>query len=671
MDLLSPWFLAGGLAVGLPLWLHLMRRQNPVRLEFSSLMFFRTRTETTVRERRLQHLLLLAWRLALLLLLALAFARPVWKRPPTLVAGELPTLHIVAVDTSMSMQYGTRWQAALEAARGIVDSLGNADRAQIIANGPSVSVLTEATADVSALRSALAGLEPTDARNSYGDVIEAVRTLVGTETAAVEVHLVTDLQRSAMPARFQDLVLPGSAELTIHDVAGTESANWAIDSINGSARLYGEARPKLEVTVANFGREAAERTVSLWIDGRPAGSERRTVPAGGRATYGFGIADPPRGFSRAEFRLEPSDRLAADDVRRIGLDNSDPDRILFVTQAARQRDLMYFRSAVQASAALQYRLESASPGEAGRLDPGAYALVVLSDVSRLDGGFETRLRAWVEAGGAAFVALGPNSALERRAPLTGHALEQPLASERGGRPFQVAGEADRSHPVVSAVEGLRPVKFYLYARVRPEGSDTIPMRLGNGDPILIERPVGSGRVLVFASSLDNVWNDLPITPVFVPFVAEVTQSLTGAGAKRGRAMLGDVLELGARRGAAKAIQVISPSGEAVLSLSDSVIRETVPLDSLGFYEIRGGGRSELVAVNPDPRESSLARIEEDTLAVWQSTGRAASAAPETAAGPSTATPAWRAWRLVLILLLGTALLESALGNRHLDAARGG
>ena len=69
MELLAPWFLAGGLAVALPLWLHLMNRASPVRMPFSSLMFFRKRTETTVRERRLRYLLLLAARIALLLFL--------------------------------------------------------------------------------------------------------------------------------------------------------------------------------------------------------------------------------------------------------------------------------------------------------------------------------------------------------------------------------------------------------------------------------------------------------------------------------------------------------------------------------------------------------------------------------------------------------------------------
>ena len=670
MDLLSPWFLAGGLAVGLPLWLHLMRQRNPVRLPFSSLMFFRKRTETTIRERRLQYLLLLALRLALLLLLALAFAKPIWERPPAVIAGEVPKLHIVVVDTSLSMQHSGRWETALEEAEGIVDGLRDSDRAQIVANGPSVRVLTAATGDRFALRQALAGLGPTDARNSFGDAIEAVRTLVADEPAPVEVHLVSDLQDSAMPARFQDLVLPRSAELTVHDVSGGESANWAIDSVKGSSRVYGEERPRLEVTVASFAESDVPRTVSMWIDGLPAGSVQREVPAGGRATFAFEIGDPPRGFSRAEFRLEPSDDLAADDIRRVALDNTEPDPILFVSQDLRERDVLYYREAVESGASTRFSLASVSPANAARIDLDQYALVVLSDVPRLSDGFRTRLQGWVEAGGALFVALGPNSSLARRTALTGHQVEQPLASERGAAPFQVAGTVDASHWVASAAEGLRPAKFFLYVRVRPMEGDAVPLRLGNGDPLLVESEIGNGRAIIFASSLDNVWNDLPLTPVFVPFVTEAARSLTGAESERGASILGDVLELGSRRGAGATVQVFDPAGNPVLNLSDSVSREALALESIGFYEIRGGSHQELLAVNPDPRESDLRPIEEDTLALWRSTGGAAPQATATAGVPPPAAPPWRIWRLLLGLLVLAALLESVVGNRHLDAARG-
>src|SRR5437867_11326342 len=71
---LAPWFLAGLAAVGLPVWLHLLKQHKTTPLPFSSLMYFEKRTQSTLKHRRLKYLLLFALRVALLILLALAFA---------------------------------------------------------------------------------------------------------------------------------------------------------------------------------------------------------------------------------------------------------------------------------------------------------------------------------------------------------------------------------------------------------------------------------------------------------------------------------------------------------------------------------------------------------------------------------------------------------------------
>ena len=76
MGFLAPWFLAGLAAVGLPIWLHLLKQHKTTPLPFSSLMFFERRTQSSIKHRRLRYLLLFALRTALVALLALAFARP-------------------------------------------------------------------------------------------------------------------------------------------------------------------------------------------------------------------------------------------------------------------------------------------------------------------------------------------------------------------------------------------------------------------------------------------------------------------------------------------------------------------------------------------------------------------------------------------------------------------
>ena len=429
--MLAPWFLLGGLAIGLPLWLHLLQRNNPVRLPFSSLMFFEKRTQTTFLQRRFRYLLLLALRLALLILAALAFAKPVWDRPPSAVASDVPSLHLIVLDTSLSMQYGDRWDRAVAEAREILSGLGGSDRAQVLSTGPSVSVVTQPSRDQGELIAAIESLEPTRSRNSYGDVVEAVRSLTPQSETRVVAHLISDFQSTAMPGRFSELVLPTAAELDIRNVGGAEDSNWAIESVKGSLRLFGEVQPRLEVTVAGYSGRAERKTVSLTIAGKPAGSVSQEVPAMGRTSFLFEGFEAPPGFSRAEVTLTPADELPADDRRLIVLDNSEPEPILFVTNDRRRRDALYFRAALDASAAAHFQVRTSSPGEAARLKLNEYAFIVLSDVIP-SAGFEQDLRGFAEAGGAVLIAAGPEIAQRAAVPVTGQRVASGRVGDRPG-----------------------------------------------------------------------------------------------------------------------------------------------------------------------------------------------------------------------------------------------
>ena len=80
MGFLNPWFLAALAAIGLPIYIHLLRRHMVPPQPFSSLMFFERGTQSSTRHRRLRYLLLFSLRTALLLLLVLAFANPFIRR---------------------------------------------------------------------------------------------------------------------------------------------------------------------------------------------------------------------------------------------------------------------------------------------------------------------------------------------------------------------------------------------------------------------------------------------------------------------------------------------------------------------------------------------------------------------------------------------------------------
>src|SRR6476660_2378337 len=116
MGFLTPWFLAGTLAVGLPVWLHMLKKHKTTPQPFSSLMFFEKRTQTSIKHRRFRYLLLFAARALLIALIVLAFAHPYVDRKilPLKRSGEVTVL---AIDNSLSMRAGDRLAQAKQMAK--------------------------------------------------------------------------------------------------------------------------------------------------------------------------------------------------------------------------------------------------------------------------------------------------------------------------------------------------------------------------------------------------------------------------------------------------------------------------------------------------------------------------------------------------------------------------
>src|SRR5580658_9886241 len=119
MGFLNPWFLGALAAIGLPIYIHLLRRHIVPPQPFSSLMFFERGTQSSTRHRRLRYLLLFSLRTALLLLLILAFANPFIRRASTSTSDKLM---LIVVDNSFSMKAGSRFADAKQGALQLLAS---------------------------------------------------------------------------------------------------------------------------------------------------------------------------------------------------------------------------------------------------------------------------------------------------------------------------------------------------------------------------------------------------------------------------------------------------------------------------------------------------------------------------------------------------------------------
>jgi hypothetical protein len=181
----------------------------------------------------------------------------------------------------------------------------------------------------------------------------------------------------------------------------------------------------------------------------------------------------------------------------------------------------------------------------------------------------------------------------------------------------------------------------------------------------MEKQVGNGRVIVFASTFDNIANDFPVHAAFVPFIEQTARYLAHLDEGQANFQVGSYIDLRDAHEQGASVEVIDPKGERALSLEEAAKAQNIQLARAGFYEVRRPNkRDDLVAVNADRRESDLSVVPSDTLTLWENTGSARAGGGPAGGGDESSKPV-SLWWYVLLAALGLAIAESWLGNRHL------
>jgi hypothetical protein len=660
MGLAAPWFLAGLLAVALPVWLHLLRKHTSDPVPFSSLMFFEQRTQSSIRRRRLHYLLLFALRAALLALLALAFAGPFLKGRPAAADGR--RMLVLALDESFSMRQGDRMGRARREAEAALSRL-RGGQAQVIAFSSRTRLLAGPTNDLGALRAAIASVEPGDGQGSLAEFCRAVRSLASSSRQPLEVHLFSDFQRASLPQSFTDLELPPGARVELHSIADSPAANWTVESVTAPRRLHGDRRGRIQAVIAGFGTAAATLPVSLVVGGKALETKQVPVSAGGRASVEFLSLEAPYGLAKGEIRIDAGDAFPDDDRRLFAVERSEPRRALFLRELNDTRSPLYYRAALESAAAGEFTLEDIPASQSPRLPPARYAFIVLSNAMSLPRAAEAEIEKYVKDGGSLLIALGPSSAARGAIPVFGGSVLESHYASRDGRRFLTAARLDAAHPALSRAGGWEAVRFYQIFRVDESGASVLA-RAADETPLLLEKRAGAGRVLVFASTFDNISNDFPLHTAFVPFVGQSALYLAGLDDRSSSLPVDSYLALRAGREQRTSVEVIGPDGRRALDLSEAATAPALLLSQRGFYEVRrGNGRNELVAVNPDRNESDLEPAPKETLSLWAKNTGPAGAGP--GASGVTASESRSLWWPLLAAAMLLAVAESLVGRRYL------
>ncbi|HUQ84534.1 MAG TPA: BatA domain-containing protein, partial [Gemmatimonadaceae bacterium] len=611
MAFLAPLFLAGLIGLAVPILVHLTHKERKDVVVFPSLMFLSKIPYQAVRRQRIRHWLLFALRCLALILLAVAFARPFLTKPAAaapvrgLGAREL----VILLDRSYSMGYSDRWTRAIAAARSAITGLGTGDRASLVVFDGSASAATEPTSDHAILTTALDAVKPGAGVTRYEPAFKlAQRVLADSKLPRREVLLISDFQRIGWDGR-DSPALPAGTTINKVDLAEPKTSNVAVTGVD-FRRDYAEDRERVAITARLVNRSSEAKSgqsVTLELNGRAVETKQVNLAANAAATVDFAATPLPSGTTRGVIRAA-DDALPRDNSFFFAISRGQALSTLVIDgrEGGAPRSL-YVERALGIGDQPNFRVTTKRLGALTASDFAGRSLILFNDSDLPGGELGRRLVEYVENGGGLLVALGDRTAPRDRPsyatellPATTDALVD-RSADRGG----TLGYIDRSHPIFELFSAPRSgdfstPRFFRYRNVTPAPGDEQLARFDDGHIALLERKVGRGRVLVFTSSFDGIWNDLPLQPVFLPVAHQLAKYAAAYADERPWSIVGQVANLpsifrdstGTAEAASKAEYVaVAPSGAR--NRFEGAATRSVELAEQGFYELqRAGSRLE-------------------------------------------------------------------------------
>ena len=135
-------------------------------------------------------------------------------------------------------------------------------------------------------------------------------------------------------------------------------------------------------------------------------------------------------------------------------------------------------------------------------------------------------------------------------------------------------------------------------------------------PLLLEKKVGKGRVLLLLGTIDHAWGNLPLQSIFMPVIQRIVTYLGGAsslGGMRKMAMIGEQVEIELPEGSSEMV-LEGPKGSVGIRYNKGKALFT-PTHA-GPYLLRSSGAPPIaqIAVNYPPEESDI-RVSDELLSV--------------------------------------------------------
>ena len=725
MSFLNPLLLFGGLAIASPIIIHLLAKKQIKRVVWAAMRFLKVTVDRNKRKMNIEDILLLILRCLILALLAFALARPSLREGGFGgFGGDEAAILLVDNSGSMSAIDGavSRFEKAQKAAGQILDGLPAGSRVAVWLVSDTVrESVSEPARDLALARKSIREAKCMDQGTEWQPALRrAVEVLKKQPGVHKHIYAVTDGQAAGWKGvgEIRTLLESVKREMRATLVLTTEGeqGNLGITDVRLATALPTVNQPlRFEVSVANFGpAEVSSVAVSLAIDDEPPAEEQMldTIAAGGapKSLSLFATFREP-GFHTVTARLH-ADRCPFDDQRSFALRVIDEVNVLLVDgdpgAEPRDSEVFYLRNAltpvpVELRDRFFIKTRTVTGAEFEKTALRDFDAVVLANVVDLSPlAAHVRLQR-VRGGGGLLVfpgsrisvpfynglLLGERGLLPAAfGPVRGENFDETRA-ERPDKFFRFQSK-DYAHRIVElwkdpASGSLSAAQFYRAFTLQPAKKSDVPgdaglpavvLSFADGEPAVMERPFGLGRVVQFSSTADGAWNDLPVRPIFLPLMHRTLGFLLARTGDRLNVRAGTpfthtvaaeragknyaVTAPGAKTGAARTRTVMVKNGTPQIEQADTSVA--------GAYAIHfteETGNAVRFAAASDPGESDLHELSAADLTALGTVARIVRWTPEAdlRGQMERERNGTELWLPFALLAIGLVVAETLLGNR--------
>ncbi|MCG3137923.1 MAG: hypothetical protein HJJLKODD_01778 [Phycisphaerae bacterium] len=656
---------AAGLAL-VPLIIYLLNRRRYREVPWAAMQFLLAANHKSHRRTRLEQLLLLILRTVIISGIAVALARPFWpsSAAPKILGGSRH--HILLLDDSASMsarlpvtpdQTDTTtlfdWQ--ITRALQLLDEVPAGDPVTLITLSQPARILSRSLLfDRSLASRVVQELAPGEGVNDLAGALQLINELPAEETDRQRaLYLFSDFttgyrgpvdESQLAVMRQQVQKLQQESELVLFDVGVEQQDNLAMVEWRAAHAVVGPGEPLTLIgRVHNFGTHRHEpMRVEIRLDDQLLREEALpAIEAGADHIFQSTIIPERSEWEVLSARIATgvADALSGDDQRPAVLQVREEIPVLLVDGEPGREALLgqcgYLLTAwspqLRPDEPVLVRSQIAVETELIGLALDRYAAVAICNVRRLPAEVWHKLHEYVQNGGGLMIFVGDQVDISHYNETAGDWLPARLgaaAFEQPGRDeFVRFDPRSLAEPMQADFAGRERSGLFL-ARIdqylRVEGSQSSRgaelMRYTNGDPALLSRTLGAGRVVLVTTSANMEWNNLPAKGDFVTLAVNLLRYVVADGARFNNLTVADRYLCPARQLEAAGLvnsKLLSPDGrESTPELrrdERGYYLQTEPLLSSGWYRLRFGGSEEPIAVRRNLADSDLARISESEI----------------------------------------------------------